>query len=1044
MVSGVAVPPGQAEREALELRLLGEFQVRVGGEPVAALRSGRPRSLLAYLVLHPDAAHSRQRLAFAFWPDSSEDQARTNLRNVLHTLRRAHPALDASIEVTPTTIQWRPDGSAEVDVERFVAAAAEATASDPDEPGALIERCRVAADSYAGDLLEGDHDEWVLSPREELRDRYRAVLRALGTALIDDGRAQDATAVARDLVRADPLDEAAHLLRIEAHQAAGDRAGAVRAFHECVATLERELGVEPGPATLALYASLVDKPATDPAARPRPKRGQTGLVGRDEEWRRLTDAWAHAQAGAPAVVMVTGEPGIGKTRIVEELRAWCAESGAAIGYARSYATEGDLGFAVITAWLRSPNIRAAFRHLAQGERAQLCRLLPELGPGEASRGTDEAEQRRRLFDASVTALAAAARPTLLVADDAQWSDQASQELIHYLVRSWSGGPLLVVLTARQEDLDAAHPLTALRDALAARECLTELHLERLTRAATEQLGEQLHGAALAPDARDTLYAESEGNPLFVVETMRGGWDSAPVAVSLSPRLRAVIDARLRRLSPEATEIAAAAAVVGEPCSANLLGRLSALDDRSLAQGLDELWRRGIFIEAGTDAYDFSHGKLREAVYDALSPAARRAHHSAVAEALARSVSDAGGWESGLVAAHFEAAHRAAEAVEWFQRAALDAEGVFAYAEAVRMLDRALALVPALPADVRHVRELELLSTLPVALAGVDGYATDRMEQAHLRATEVAVDLGVALEPSLVRSMVMWALCRDEFAAAAQAAGTLLSNASDGGDLALRAESHYLLGISAFWGADLDGARQHFETVVTDFDASMRPRHHVVYGHDAQVVCLSRLANTLWFLGHDEDARSTCDDAMALAAQVGHPLSHDTAAIFSCLLALDLDDHDRLRGATAQLGALSMDSLPHHTKRDALLGLVDVLDGRPAAGIARVRAAFDGCQGRNFYPGFRATIMRVLLAAHVAADDYAGGLAVCAEALAMGSTTIWDAEIHRCRAEFLHATAAAPTEVKAALDAAAATARHQHAGGHLRRIEATEKRLLPAT
>jgi DNA-binding SARP family transcriptional activator/tetratricopeptide (TPR) repeat protein len=1031
--------PLVVESEKLDIRLLGGLQIQVGGEPLEALRSGRARSLLAFLILHADVAHVRRRLAFEFWPDSTEAQARTNLRNVVHTVRRTHPALDASLEVTPNTLQWRPAVSATVDVDRFVAAAA--AVADPDSTDDLIARCRGAIEAYVGDLLAGDYDEWLLPQREALRDRYRSVLRTLAIALIDDGQAGAATDVARDLVRVDPLDEVGHRLRIEAHHAAGDRVGAVRAYHECAATFERELGVEPGQATTAAYAAVLEGPRDETSVHSPPTvPARPGLVGREEEWRRLVAAWQAAEDGPPAVVLVTGEPGIGKTRLVDELRAWCARSGVAVGEARSYATEGDLGYGIVVSWLRSPDIRVRVDRLPPGQRAELARLLPELGSPGPVDGADDAERRRRLFDAATMALAGASKPTLLVADDCQWSDQVSQEFIHYLVRQRVGGPLLVALTARREELDAGHPMTGLLDALVALDRLTEVPLGRLSREATGEIGSQVAGSLLDVEAIETLFADTEGNPLFIVETVRSGWDGSADSGVLSPRLRAIIDARFHRLSEVAATVLGATAVVGRPCSANLLALLCDLDDRSLARGLDELWHRGILCETGTNSYEFSHGKLRDAAYENLSPATRRTHHGVVAQLLAELVGKDHEFASSQVAVHFEAANRPAEAIAWFQRAALDAQQVFAYSEAVRLLDRALALVPALPADVRHVRELELLSTLPVSLAAIDGYVTDRMRQAHRRAENVAASLGVELEPSFVRSMVMSALCRDEFADAADAAAQLLDHATVTGDASLRVESHYLLGISAFWAAKLQEARRHFDVVIADFDPSTRVRHHEVYGHDPQVVCLSRMANTLWFLGRENDARRTCEEALALAVEVGHPLSHDTAAIFSCLLAIDLGDHDRLRGWVRQLGALGMDSLPFATKREAVLGLVEALDGRHTQGIARTRAALDRCGGRNFYPCFQAAIVRVLLAIHSVAGDAEGGLETCARALDLGSTPLWDAEFHRARAEFLHATGAEAAELGGELRTAEAVARRQAAGGHLRRVEATRRRL----
>lgn len=1036
-LSDSAPPPGDG---ALDITLLGGAQVLVGGEPATAMRSGRARSLLAYLVLHPEVAHARERLAFLFWPDSSEAQARTNLRNVLHTLRQSHPSIDACLDLTPSTMQWRPGVSVAVDVDRFAVAADAAADADPDDADELIALCRTAVELYAGDLLEGDDDEWLVPLRHTLRDRYRRLLSMLATALIDDGRPGEATSVARALVGVDAFDESAHRLRMEAHHAAGDRAGAVRAFHECVVTLEGELGVEPGADTMALYASLIARPH-DEVQEPRqaPVRARRGLVGRETEWGRLIAAWDAAQLGPPAVALVTGEAGVGKTKIVDELRTWCSAGGAAVGDARSYVTEGDLGYSIVASWLRSPDIADRLQDSTPGERTELARLLPELGTPGPAEGPDDAVRRRRLFDTVVSALTATGRPTLLVADDAQWSDPASQELVHYLVRQPVGVPLLVVLTARHDDLDAGHPLTALRDELVALDRLIDLHLERLPRHETAALGGQLLGAPLDDAAADTLFAESEGNPLFVVETVRAGWDGTSVATPVSPKLRAVIDSRLRRLSDTAMTIARTAAVAGRPCSAALLGQLTRLEDMALAQGLDELWRRGVLCESGTNAYEFSHGKLRDVTYDELSPALRSALHAAAGDALTDLARHDPELSPIQVAVHFEAAQRFDDAVTWFQEAALDARQMFAHAEAVRLIDRALALVPALPAEVRHTRELELLSTMPAALAGIDGYDTDQMSQAQQRAVRIADDLGVELDPALGRSMVMTALCRNEFDDAARSAEKLLTHAVATGDTGLRLESHYLLGIAAFWDAALDPAREHFETVVADFDPSMRPRHHVVYGHDPQVVCLSRLANTLWFLGREDEARSACDDAQAMAVSIGHPWSHDTTLFFASMLAVELGDHEGLRRTTAQLGEMNTGSAPNSTKLAALRGLVDVLDGN-ASGIDRVRSALEACNGRDFFPGFRASIMRLLLAAHALAGDATGGIDASTQALSMDGSPLWKPEAHRWRAEFLHRTGAATGAITAELDGAEATAHDHGAHGQLRRIQATRERL----
>ncbi len=247
-------------------------------------------------------------------------------------------------------------------------------------------------------------------------------------------------------------------------------------------------------------------------------------------------------------------------------------------------------------------------------------------------------------------MTASNRPVLLLGDDAHWSDDASLELIKHVIRQRFDVPVVVVLTVRLDEIDPSHPVVALRDELAVLDRLIELAVERLPQAATIELGCDLLGTTLDPNAGDALFAESAGNPLVITEMLRAGWDgTGPVAIS--SRLRAVIDARFRQLSDVAAQVLDAAAVVGRPCSAALLGDVSEVEVPALVRGVDELWRRGILIESGTDAYEFSHGKLREAAYDAIPPARRRALHDTAARAcIASAAADDGRGGTSLVAA----------------------------------------------------------------------------------------------------------------------------------------------------------------------------------------------------------------------------------------------------------------------------------------------------------------------------------------------------------------------------------------------------------
>ncbi|MGH9280640.1 MAG: ATP-binding protein, partial [Acidimicrobiales bacterium] len=646
----------------VRIRMFGELDIRVDGGPMPPLDSARARSLLAYLLLHDGAPQSRPRLAFMLWPDSTEGQARTNLRHLLHTLRSAAPALAPHLEVTPQTLRWHGDGACWTDASAFDAALARAAAADP-AGDAELAALGEAVDLYGGDLLDGNYDEWLLEERGRFRDRYLWALRRVAGLLAGRRDHGEALRLGRELQRLDPVREDTYRLLMRIHDAAGDRASAVRTYHECVSTLRRELGVEPSEETGRAYAAL-----TRPGHRPAEATpfGGAATVGRGDEWRRLTECWREAVRGRARLVMLSGEPGIGKTRLVEDLATWCAHQGAVVAVGRSYPSEGELGYGVVQSWMRSPALATRLRRAPARDRAELARILPELGPAEPRAG-DPTEHRRLLFDAVAGTLERSGHPILLVADDAQWCDEQSLQVIHYLVRLDPSPPLLVVGTVRREDLDDAHPLGALLTGLHALDRASEIVLGRLAPTETGALAHLLTRHELDAAAVEALYAETEGNPLFIVETLRAGWPGS--APGVSPRLQAVITARLRQVSEPARVLLGLAATVGRQFTAGVLAAAGSLDDVTLVVSLDELWRRGLIREQGTDAYDFAHGRIRDVAYDALRPAERARNHRLVASALVQAHGPDLEAVSGEVARQHERGGQVEEAVTWYQRAA---------------------------------------------------------------------------------------------------------------------------------------------------------------------------------------------------------------------------------------------------------------------------------------------------------------------------------------------------------------------------------------
>jgi DNA-binding SARP family transcriptional activator len=1030
----------------LSIRLFGAVDLRYGDRSLLPLTSARAESLLAYLVLHREAPQARQRLAFLFWPDSTETQARTNLRHVLHDLRRALPDPDHFLDVTPRTLRWRVEAPYWLDVAAFAETLARADAQTEDQGRAALTE---AVEMYRGDLLDGSYDDWVLAERDHLRTRYLVALDRLATLLGDQGDHTRAIAYAERILHHDPLNEAAYRLLMRLYHASGQQARALQTYHLCSATLERELGVSPSLTTRQTYDALV--PAEPDrlaplATRPAVRSNGPSLVGRAAEWRRLTAIWEDVERRHAQLVLVTGEPGVGKTRLIEEFRSWAARRGAVTAVARSYASEGAMAFGPLVAWLRSAEIRSRLDRLDGAARADLAPLLPDLLPAPAANvllpEAPGAAQRQRLFDAAGRALLAAGGPMLLVADDIQWCDPDTLQFLHYLLRAEPDAPLLVAATARREEIDQGHPANALLAGLHVLDRIAEIDLGRLGRDDTVMLAAQLAGRPLGDLAGDRLFRETEGNPLFVVETVRSGWEAADDSDRISPKVQAVIEDRLAQLSESARDLVGLAATIGRAFTPEVLVHAAEVDDGTLVRGLDELWRRRIVREQGAGAYDFSHDKIREVAYLALSPARRRHHHLRAAAALETLHADDPGPVSGQLAMHYERAGAVDPAIAWSMRAAEAAQRVYADAEAARLLDRARDLLLTLPESPgRAAREMAILAALSASLGTAEGFASTRLADVHRRAQTLASDLGVELAPPLLRSLAVSSLAGSDFPAAQRFGSQLHVRGERDADDVLLVESEYVLGIAAFWHGQFASARAHFAAAIERYRPDERRAHLVQYGLDPKVVCLSRLGNTLWFLGHAETAAEARDAALALADEIAHPYSKEVALVFAAHLALDMRDEAGVRDSAAQLTAALGDRSwrPTLVSGATLAGFVEVLDGRTAEGIARIQQVLAETRGAEHAPGMQAGGVRVLLEACAVTENARAGLATSNRALAM-KASLWEAEARRQRAEFLAALGAPREEVEAEFARALDTARRQRARSFELRTAASIVRL----
>lgn len=393
----------QMPAASLHIYLFGPFRLLWGDQPVPGFEQSRLQHLLAYLVLHRHTSISRQQLAFCFWPDTPDQQALKNLRTLLTRLRRALPQADDFIVATSQTLQWQAMAPFTLDVAQFEAAIAQAEVAD--RQGA-VDALAAAVAAYGGDLLPDCYDDWVIPLREQMRRAYGQALERL-VLLLDEQRDYDrAIPYAQRLIHFDPLHEAAyrHLMRL--HLGQGHRAEAMRVFRACEAMLEREFGISPSRATRRVYERLItmeDLPRRSISGHPAaPRPADPPLVGRQAEWARLVAAWRSAAGGRPQMVLLTGEAGIGKTRLAEEFFTWVSAQGFTTAAAHGYPASKALAYAPVAEWLNNDALKPRLATLDNTRLSEIACILPTLlaqrpdltPPGPLT----EAWQRTRLFE----------------------------------------------------------------------------------------------------------------------------------------------------------------------------------------------------------------------------------------------------------------------------------------------------------------------------------------------------------------------------------------------------------------------------------------------------------------------------------------------------------------------------------------------------------------------------------------------------------------------------------------------------------------------
>ena len=664
----------------LDIRLFGEPSFRYDEAPWRFVAPPRVLPMLAWLILRRERI-SRSQLAAIFWPDETRESARSNLRRHLHRLAAALPPGVDWLRADPTGVAWNPDAPARVDVFAF-------------EDGDGI-------DAYAGDLLPECYDEPIVAARERLRSLYLERCLERATAARRERRFADAYRLLERIFAVDPLRESALRLAMSVSYEAGDRSAALATYDRFAAALLAEMRVEPMPETRALRDAIVanDAIATQGAgtrlALPRDHQ-PLPFAGRRAELDDLRAAWRRAAGGRGNVVFLSGEPGMGKSRLVSELAVAVEGEGGRVLIGTTSKPEAQ-PYQVFVEALRRGLPLIGESDVEFVWLSALAVLVPEieaLVPGlPEAPALEGAAARRRLYDAIAHCFEAIARarPLLLVLEDLHWADAGVIEVLDALARRAGALPILVVATYRAEEIEAASPLNGLRRSLQREHRASALSLRPLERDDIEQMLALSASIQHAPaDLADRLFARSAGNPLFVTQLVRdfveGGDlpDERATALSLSD----VVLARAERLDREVRTMLEVAATIGTEFMLETVAVVGGWREYDVLDGLAVMIERSLVRETGGGVdYAFSHALVRSAIYESTDPDVRSARHGRIATALAKLPEHAG---SATLASHWLLGGRPERAANVYVDAARAALDIFARDAAADYAERALA------------------------------------------------------------------------------------------------------------------------------------------------------------------------------------------------------------------------------------------------------------------------------------------------------------------------------------------------------------------
>jgi DNA-binding SARP family transcriptional activator/Flp pilus assembly protein TadD len=863
----------------LEIRLLGSPQVTIDGEPID-VDTRKAIALLAYLAVEGSA--DRDALTGLFWAESSPERARATLRRTLSALRGGIGSDAIAADRNRISLA----GERTVDLVEFESAL-EGTKDHGHDAGDVCAECVApltrASTLYRADFLGAfavrgapEFEDWARSVAESLRLAAGEVLRRLAMAHAGTGDYQAAIGAANRWVELDELHEPAHRLTMLLNAWAGDRPGSIQAYRNCVAILDRELGVSPLEETTELYEAILDEDLPPAPGLPRqvkahpspPTPPPAELLDRVEAVGGIERAIDEAEAESQLLI-ITGDSWMGKTRLIEHGVSYARERGHHVISTSAFRAETQLPYGVaiqILEGLISVAERAT-TDLPEWVIEELARLDPRLTPGVAPIDLGQMGQVR-LREAFLTLAesAASVAPIVLVVDDAQWADKASASLLAYVGVRLSGIGALVVISTRDNGSLPAALREMVMDA--------DHEIALLPMRSTDL-------ADMYPEADLTEIIQSTGGiPLLVREAIESGEVSPDDAT-----VTKYMESRRQRISALGRQVMAAAAVLHGMCDPILLRETSGRTDDEIVEAVEELISSGLLKEHDDGRMGFTLDVLEPVTYESTSLIRRRLLHKRAAGAIA--AQPRSGSDVRMVTAVAEHLHASGsdDAARWYRAAGDLARSVYANDEATSAYENALALGDPEPGGLRvALGELAMArGDYETAMSELRAAASMSSDTTLALAEHRIGDLNRLLgrfelaEESFVRAEAEhpkpgdlyadWALLRhrlDDGRGAVHRANQARELAEPD-DPAGRARALNILGVVS---ADPHEALGHIDQALTLTEPD----------DPARMAALNNKARVLGVMGRPEEAVALVEEGIAIADKAGY--RHHQAALLN--------------------------------------------------------------------------------------------------------------------------------------------------------------------